>query len=607
MWAGVIVMRLRKLFATVVLAIAVPLMGPAAAGAVETFGIQQLTVNLAYDYFPCVSANRVAWCDLDSDGGIFTWTPSGGVVRLAARSAGPPQVSGDRVAWLSHGGSDGGADREVFTWTPTEGVTQITRDSIEEDNVYVSGNRLSWEAKTGGGEDDTDICTWMASSGIRQLTTNATGAMLGGVSGHRVVWIESGGSDGGTDREVFTWTPSGGVVQVTRNDGDDYVPRVSTGRISWLLHSTQSNDWVDAESVFTWTPLGGVQQLTDRVPYGQDPDVSGDRVVWAARSDIDTGTDWEIFSWTPNTGVDQLTSNNAGDWNPRVSGDRVVWSAYSDRDGGLDIEIFTWTPWGGPMQVTANQARDAEAVVAGDRIAWVSDIGIDGGADCEVFTAVPSQPHAEVSPASLSFGEVAPGGSVSATVTLLNAGESALAVKSVGLDHADCFSVAGVPSVPALIARGNALEVRVVFAPTTAGETTDTLVFTTDDPMHMRISVPLSGTGIPAPASAEEQIADLLAFYHQSLKDGTLRGVGSGASSRNRARVFERRLWVVSRQIHSGRINGPLRMIQSIGALCDGKNQPPDFVAGEARAELHDRLQRLSDELDRSRGVRSRN
>jgi hypothetical protein len=332
-----------------------------------------------------VSGDRIAWAASPDgkDYEIYTWTPSGGTVRLTNNTSEDtaPQISGDRIVWGGTKGSDGGTDWEIFTWSPSTGVVQLTKNALDDELARVSDDRVVWMEGNVATPTRFDIYTWTPAGGTVRVTNNTTDDVYPDVSGNRIVWTDD-------SQYVHTWTATGGSAQI------------DTGAGHVVEHAVVSGDRIaaasDSSGVYMWTPGGGSWVETGNLGGGLA--ISGDRVVWNAFA----ANVQQVFSWTPTEGVVQLSSGLAITYQPEVSGDRVVWlDAISD-----DAEIYTWTPSMGTLQVTSNTTDDVYPGVSGDRIVWLDLASSTNG---EVYTAVAgpalpqfedTDPHITYSPAS---------------------------------------------------------------------------------------------------------------------------------------------------------------------------------------------------------------
>jgi hypothetical protein len=100
---------------------------------------------------------------------------------------------------------------------------------------------------------------------------------------------------------------------------------------------------------------------------------------------------------------------------------------------------------------------------------------------------------------SVDFGNVAPGGSKTVTVTATNSGTATVTVGSVTFST-KYFSMTS-PNLPASIAAGQSATMSVVFSPNAAGTFAATMTIASDA-SDAQATVSLSGTGSTAPAGA---------------------------------------------------------------------------------------------------------
>ena len=81
-------------------------------------------------------------------------------------------------------------------------------------------------------------------------------------------------------------------------------------------------------------------------------------------------------------------------------------------------------------------------------------------------------------------------------------------------------------------------------------------------------------------------ITDILAFFEESLSNGTLVGSGPGKSSTGRLRAVRNMLEESVDLIEEGYVEDAYFQLEQAYKRCDGDTPPPDFVDGEAREEL---------------------
>ena len=108
-------------------------------------------------------------------------------------------------------------------------------------------------------------------------------------------------------------------------------------------------------------------------------------------------------------------------------------------------------------------------------------------------TSAEAGPDIRVEPGAVDYGEVLPGASAAATVTISNDGAASLAINGVSLVSANAdvtWTALGSP----LVAPGSSVETVVTWTPTAPGALFETLRVNSNDPDEGQIDVPLSGS-----------------------------------------------------------------------------------------------------------------
>ena len=109
------------------------------------------------------------------------------------------------------------------------------------------------------------------------------------------------------------------------------------------------------------------------------------------------------------------------------------------------------------------------------------------------LTGTGTQSELVVGSSALAFGNTLMGNSATASLTLLNAGSTA--ISNLSVTSTGDFTVS-VPCPQTVLAAGSSCAVGVTFAPTALGSRSGTLTILSSDPASP-ISIPLSGTGVP--------------------------------------------------------------------------------------------------------------
>ncbi|QNI33470.1 choice-of-anchor D domain-containing protein [Alloacidobacterium dinghuense] len=131
-----------------------------------------------------------------------------------------------------------------------------------------------------------------------------------------------------------------------------------------------------------------------------------------------------------------------------------------------------------------------------------------------------------VSPASLSFGDVAVGSSATLGVTLTSTGSSAVTINSATISGSG-YTVSGA-TFPVTLSAKQTLTLQVKFAPTAASAATGKLTISSNSSSNATVAVSMSGTGTKSQVSlswgAPSGSSDPVAGYH------IYRATGSSAS-----------------------------------------------------------------------------
>jgi hypothetical protein len=216
-------------------------------------------------------------------------------------------------------------------------------------------------------------------------------------------------------------------------------------------------------------------------------------------------------------------------------------------------------------------------------------------ADAALFQASANPGYLEITPLEHDFGEVEIGSNVTAFISLMNVNGHAITVYSfefqAGSD-AD-FSLGDVPDTPLAIFPGEMAEVEVVFSPSAAGYVSAVLEIESDDPVSPLQEVVLAGVGVSAQPSPMS-VQDILDFFDASVEAGTLDGRGQRPQSKKaQLRVFRFRLVAASTLIEAGHDGLACHRLERAYLRSDGQTPPPDFLVGDATAELNTMILQL--------------
>jgi len=264
-----------------------------------------------------------------------------------------------------------------------------------------------------------------------------------------------------------------------------------------------------------------------------------------------------------------------------VSGRVVV---FDDDSSGTSDVLMYHVDSGQTIPVAAGATTEFLNDISRGQIAYTSNAA--GNFDIwfvefEILTVDPAT--------GLEFGSVNVGSSQMQIVTLSHLGGDLL-VTDLSLDPLGSAGFSVGLSAPQTVARGDSLDIPVTFAPPVAGAATNTLLIITD---AGTLDVPLSGTGVNVAPPPQQQIADILAFFDASIAVGTLVGSGNGNSANGRRNALRNMIEAAGDLIQQGRIEDACQQLADAANRTDGAAPPPDFVEGNAAAELEQRLQAL--------------
>ncbi|MDP2895090.1 MAG: choice-of-anchor D domain-containing protein [bacterium] len=214
-------------------------------------------------------------------------------------------------------------------------------------------------------------------------------------------------------------------------------------------------------------------------------------------------------------------------------------------------------------------------------------------------------PEIDASPFPCEFGDVEVGSSATAVVTISNIGFADLTVTSITVEArtGGDFSLVWAPELPVVLPpvaddpdKGQ-VEVVIEFAPSAAGEATGGLVIASDDPFAPGIEVLLVGTGVEPEVETPPTIEEVIAFFDESVENGTLQGMARGRAGRMQLAAMKNTLRVAQFFIKRGWDDWAWFVLMTAYVRCDGERRPPDFVTGEACPELAEMIFALMDSL----------
>jgi len=140
-------------------------------------------------------------------------------------------------------------------------------------------------------------------------------------------------------------------------------------------------------------------------------------------------------------------------------------------------------------------ARNPTALVT---LAALGALACSGGSATDKYSFTTLEPDAELTPATIDFGDVIVPYTATETFTLLNAGRRELIIEDIYISSDD-GSVFNVDFEPTEIEEEGRLEVEVSFSPEIYEDFSGAVTILTDDPETSVMGVPLSGSGVDGP------------------------------------------------------------------------------------------------------------
>lgn len=246
----------------------------------------------------------------------------------------------------------------------------------------------------------------------------------------------------------------------------------------------------------------------------------------------------------------------------------------------------------------------------GTEFSYPVDCVIVGGSDFIYYQTVKlawlvSEPDIEIIGTDPDFGQVDLGTAQTAFVTVYNQGNAALTLQSLSLQQGQNaqFDSSAIQLMPVTIEPNSMIDLEVSFSPVVEGPDTAVLSIVSDDPNDPVIDVVLSGEGVSAVLTVEEQMDQIIDIFNTAIEEGTIEGVGNRKSAKNKVRVFGKMLLVTQQLIDLGYGNRVVQVLKMIEKKCDGKKRPKDFVKGPAAEELNTLINELIDTLREQRDI----
>lgn len=520
----------------------------------------QITTDPNYQYEPQIDGTYIVWMDNRNDEtsgtDIYLYNIETGIETPIANSPDDEclsDISGNLVVYtLSRWDDD-----DIFIYnTLTEETKQITdpenREFARRRNPAIDGNHVVWQDNRNGNYDiycydlETDT-EFIVSRGIGEFP--APGDQIHPyIHGDLVVWEDYRDAINSDIYYFNISNPGSGSVLIPADERLALPPDV--------LALQAFPDVYERYVVFD-------EATTDSL-------VNRDIVLW------DLETDTAIWKT-----VDPSRQERA-----RIDGTRVVWE--DSRNGNIDI--YTYDIATGDMDpVTTDPNMQLLCAISDNRIVWTY-LSPPNNFDIYMFELF-GPPDADVSPTSLSFGDVEVGQSSLLIATISNNGESQLELTVTQTGSTD-FTY--TPTT-AIVNPEESIDLTVTYTPSDIGPDEATLTINSNDPDEPTIEVTLTGNGVEAAVPPEEMFQELLDFYDENIENEDLQGIGPGNSPENREHAIRNMIVAASNLYSDGLVEEACEQLHDIYKKIDGEPNPPDFIVGDPTVlgELRQRILEL--------------
>ncbi len=209
------------------------------------------------------------------------------------------------------------------------------------------------------------------------------------------------------------------------------------------------------------------------------------------------------------------------------------------------------------------------------------------------------EPNINVYPISheIDFGDIEVGQSSSGIVQIYNNGNADLQVAPAQIVGDAAFLITVDPT-PMAVAPGLTVDIEVTFTPADEGYVTASLIINSDDPDQPSIDVFLGGAGVITEVPPSEQIQEIIAFYNQSIAEGTIVGYGPWNLPERRVKALRCMLVAAGHLINGGYYRLATITLEAVDKLSDGKKCPQDFIVGENVAPFNTMVNTLIEDLE---------
>ncbi len=201
-----------------------------------------------------------------------------------------------------------------------------------------------------------------------------------------------------------------------------------------------------------------------------------------------------------------------------------------------------------------------------------------------------------VSPASFNFGEITLGQSTGLTVNISNTGSGPLIITGIGINTD--FAFASLPPLSTTIQPGETLNMETAYSPTAYGNNSAVLQINSSDASNPVVQIPLSAKGVLSSLTPSSQITNILAFFDEYVKEGSLQWVSKNSSRPDyHLNILRNMVSSAKSSITRGKYTTACRQLTKIQKYFNNTNTSSDHVEGTGAVNLADAIQKLMQTL----------
>lgn len=493
-----------------------------------------------------------------------------------------PSISGAVTVYTDRRG----ADADIYMFDVSTGVeTQITSGGGDQYFNDISGDNIVY---TDFGLGNAEIFLYNISTGdTLQVTDNPANQRNPAISGDRVVYED----DRNGDYEIYMTDLSTGERVETRITNDPAIqrnPAISGTIVVWEDYRNGQPD------VYMLDLVSGIEtRVTSDLDQDRNPDVDGDVIAF----DSNRSSVGDVFIYRISTGtLTAVTADTDYERNPAVSGDYVAYESYA----GGDADIWLYSIFlGVSEQATVDQNEQYLHALSGNRLVYTDNRNNnpDGyNLDIYMFEFVFDDPDIDVSLQSYDFGDVNVGGSSTTIITISNVGTGPLIINGIAFQAGSSsdFAITASPVLPATVTGPDGtIDVEITYSPSGVGYSSATLNITTNDSDEGVVEISLGGAGVLTEPPPEEEIAEVLDYFDDSVGNGNLVGEGPGNSAGKRLNALRNMIESAGDLIKDGLFDEACEQLADVLKKTDGLPKPPDFVSGPAATKLASMIEDL--------------